>query len=139
MIERFTITPEGTLGQKQLSPGNHALVQKSLGLITAHLKLAGQAKFENGMKVKLLEAQYGIAEGKSEAHGSGQYREVPAGSHGEVLSQDELTKWVEVIVPLGSSGPLEPYHVRMFLAPKDIQIIAYPPGSPFVKRIGPHT
>jgi hypothetical protein len=91
------------------------------------------------MRVKLLTAQVGMAEGKSEAHGAGQYREVPAGSEGEVLSQDELTKWVEVIFPLHQSGPMEPYHVRSFLDAKELKIIAYPPGSPFVKRLGPHS
>lgn len=102
-------------------------------------KVAGQADFLNGMKVRLLEAEMGIAEGKSEPHGAGQYQEIPAGKLGEVMGQDELTGWVETIFPLDESGPMEPYHVRAFLEPKNLKIVAYPPGSPFVKRVGPHT
>lgn len=102
-------------------------------------RTAAQAQFENGMKVKLLTPQYGLAEGKSDAHGAGQYQEIHAGTHGEVLSQDATTGWVEVIFPLHQSGPLEPYHVRSFLDGKELRIIEYPPGSPFVQRRGPHT
>ncbi len=94
----------------------------------------GKAQFENGMKVRLLKAEYGIAEGKSEAHGAGQYREVASGTLGEVMGQDETTGWVEVIFPLKNSGPMEPYHVRCFLSPGDVKVVAYPPGSPFIER-----
>jgi hypothetical protein len=34
---------------------------------------------------------------------------------------------------------LEPYHVRAFVEPKQLKVMATPPGSPFIKRVGPHT
>lgn len=87
--------------------------------------------FQNGNLVQLKNADYGIAEGKSEAHGSGQYREVPANSIGEVMGQDPTTGMVEAIYPLHNSGPLEPYHVRMYHFPSEVTL------RPDLKRPGP--
>jgi hypothetical protein len=92
-------------------------------------------QYQNGNIVQLLVPEMGIAEGKSEAHGAGQWREVPAGKQGEVISQDPSTGWLEVIFPLDDSGPMEPYHVRMFLEPNQVKARpdVLPPG-PMVKR-----
>lgn len=76
--------------------------------------------FANGNMVQLKNSDYGIAEGKSEAHGSGEYREVKQNSIGEVMGQDPITGLVEVIYPLHNSGPMEPYHVRMHHFPSEI-------------------
>lgn len=83
--------------------------------------------------VRLKTDGYGMAEGKSEAHGAGQYQTIPAGSNGEVLGQDVTTGWVEVIFPL-DGGPLTPYHVKCFLAPNEIEHTNKQPPGPFIKR-----
>jgi hypothetical protein len=75
---------------------------------------------------------YGIAEGKSEAHGAGQYRSIPAGTVGEVLGTDSSTGWIEVIFPLKESSYLEPYHVRMFCEPGEVELSEG--STPFVQR-----
>lgn len=84
--------------------------------------------------VRLKEDCYGMAEGKSEDHGAGQYRLVPAGSSGEVLAQDPTTGWVEVIFPLDESAELEPYHVRCFVDASDLIHSQRQPPGPFIKR-----
>lgn len=83
--------------------------------------------------VRLKRDAYGMAEGKSEEHGAGQYQDVPAGSSGEVLGQDETTGWVEVIFPL-EGGVLTPYHVRCFVDANDLSHTQQQPPGPFVKR-----
>lgn len=83
--------------------------------------------------VRLKNDAYGLAEGKSEAHGAGQYQPVPAGSSGEVLAQDSTTGWVEVIFPL-DGGPMTPYHVRCFVDPSDLIHSTQSPPGPFIKR-----
>lgn len=83
--------------------------------------------------VRLKNPVWGMAEGKSEAHGAGQYQEVPVGSTGEVLGQDETTGWVEVIFPL-EGGEMTPYHVRCFVEPGDIEKTRLRPPGPFIKR-----
>lgn len=83
---------------------------------------ADDKKFKNGDIVRLEEAIYGITEGKSEAHGAGQYKEVPKNSMGEVLGQDDFTGWVEVIFegPQDKAKAMEPYHVRAFVEPEKL-------------------
>lgn len=92
------------------------------------------ADYEAPQIIRLKNEVYGIAEGKSDAHGNGQYQPVPAGSTGEVLGQDETTGWIEAIFPLDESGPLEPYHVRCFLEPSDVEGTRLRPPGPFIKR-----
>jgi hypothetical protein len=91
------------------------------------------AQFENAQVVRLKEDGYGMAVGKSEAHGAGQYQTVPAGSVGEVLAQDPTTGWVECIFPLDDSGPMEPYHVQLFCEPSDIEATRHR-NTPFIQR-----
>ena len=83
--------------------------------------------------VRLKTEGYGMAEGKSEAHGAGQYQSVPEGSTGEVLGQDPTTGWVEVIFPL-EGGPLSPYHVKCFVDATDLEHTRQKPPGPFIKR-----
>ena len=84
--------------------------------------------------VRLKDDGYGVAEGKSEEHGAGQYRNIPAGSEGEVLGQDPSTGWVEVIFPLHETSYLEPFHVKMFCNPSDIEHTNKTPPGTFIKR-----
>lgn len=84
--------------------------------------------------VRLKDDGYGVAEGKSEEHGAGQYQNIPAGSEGEVLGQDPSTGWVEVIFPLHETSYLEPYHVKMFCSPGDIEHTNKQPPGTFIKR-----
>lgn len=83
--------------------------------------------------VRLKNEGYGIAEGKSEAHGAGQYQSIAPGSEGEVLGQDPTTGWVEVIFPL-KGGNLTPYHVKIFCEPGEIEHTDKAPPGPFIKR-----
>jgi hypothetical protein len=87
--------------------------------------------------VRLEVAEYGVMEGKSEDHGAGQYKEIPKGSIGEVLGQDPSTGWVDVAFagPQAQAGPLEPYHVRAWIDPKNLTPMpnVAKPG-PFIKR-----
>lgn len=84
--------------------------------------------------VRLKNEGYGMAEGKSEEHGAGQYQSIPAGTEGEVLGQDTSTGWVEVIFPLHESSYMEPYHVKMFCEPGEIEHTNKQPPGPFIQR-----
>jgi intein/homing endonuclease len=83
--------------------------------------------------VRLKVEGYGMAEGKSEAHGAGQYQNIPMGTTGEVLYQDPSTGYVEAIFPL-KGGPLSPYHVKMYVNPSEIEHTDAKPPGPFIKR-----
>jgi hypothetical protein len=98
-------------------------------------KVGADVTFNNGDMVRLEESTYGIAEGKSEQHGAGQYREVIKNSIGEVLGQDQTTGWVEVIFPLNDTGPMEPYLVRLWIEPEKLtpMLNVKAPG-PFIRR-----
>jgi hypothetical protein len=94
----------------------------------------------NGMMVRLEEPTYGILEGKSEQHGAGRYKEIPAGSIGECLGADDvpvLGTIVDCIFagPCKNNGPMEPYHVRAHIEEKHLTVAGWvkAPG-PFVKR-----
>lgn len=95
---------------------------------------AANDEFQNGQTARLEEAEYGVAEGKSEEHGAGEYRPVPKGAVVEVLGQDPTTRWVDVAWPLRDSGPMEPYHVRLWVDPGKLTPLNR--GTPFVKRRG---
>lgn len=84
--------------------------------------------------VRIKDDAYGMAVGKSEENGAGQYQLVPAGSTGEVIAQDSTTGWVEVIVPIDDSGPMEPFHVQLFMEPSDLEHTRVRPPGPFIKR-----
>lgn len=95
------------------------------------------AEFNNSDMVRIEEDEWGVAVGKSDAHGNGRPTLIPKGSIGEVMGQDPTTGWVDVIFagPQAEAGKLEPYHVQAFLEPR--QLTPMPnvkkPG-PFVKR-----
>lgn len=93
--------------------------------------------FQNSDMVRIEETEWGIMEGKSEDHGAGQFKEIPARSIGEVLGQDPNTGWVDVAFagPQANAGPMEPYHVRAWVDPGKLTPM---PGiqkpGPFVRR-----
>lgn len=92
--------------------------------------------FENGNIVQLLEDDYGMAEGKSEAHGAGQYMSILKNTRGlgEVLGEDNIPgmgRVVEVIFPLDKSRELEPYHIRAWISPDKLK------ERPDLQRPGP--
>jgi hypothetical protein len=89
--------------------------------------------FEEGSIVRATAPVFGMAEGKSEEHGAGQYQEVPEGSTGQVLGQDPDLGWVEVIFPL-DGGELSPYHVRVFCNPDELKATRIRPPGPFIRR-----
>lgn len=91
------------------------------------------AEFQPPEIVRLKNEVWGMAEGKSEEYGAGQYQPVPEGSTGEVLGQDPSTGWVECIFPL-EGGPMTPYHVRCFVEPSDLEASRQSPPGPFIKR-----
>lgn len=84
--------------------------------------------FEEGESVRLEEATLGVLEGKSEEHGAGQYKEIPKNSIGDVVYQDKTTGLVEAVFvgPQRKAGPMEPYHIRVFLEPEQLTKL---PGS----------
>lgn len=91
--------------------------------------------FENSDMVRINSDEYGIAEGKSEEHGAGQWKTIKKNSIGEVLGQDQTTGWVDVIFPIHDSGPMEPYHIRAWIEPANLTPM---PGiqkpGPFIRR-----
>ena len=95
---------------------------------------ANETDFVGGEIIRIKNPAFGIAEGKSEAHGAGQYHEVPAGSTGEVIGQDPTTGWVDVIFPLDESGPMEPFHVRCFLEQGEVTKTRIRQPGPFIQR-----
>lgn len=117
-------------GNKSIQPGD---VCDSWYHESKESKTAAE-EFAAPQIVRLKVEGYGMAEGKSEEHGSGQYKSIPMGSTGEVLYQDPATGWVEVIFPLHESSYLEPYHVRMFCDPSDLAPTNTAPPGPFIKR-----
>jgi Zn ribbon nucleic-acid-binding protein len=88
-------------------------------------------EFQNSDMVRIEDDELGIAEGKSEGHGAGEYRNIPKNSIGEVLGQDPTTGWVDCIFPLHDSGPMEPFHVRAWIDPSKLT------PMPNIKRPGP--
>lgn len=110
------------------NPGNPGVGGTYSKVITSEFKA-----FEEGSIVRAVNEVFGIAEGKSEEHGAGQYKEIPAGATGEVLSQDPTLGWVEVIFPL-DGGELTPYHVRVFCEPDDLKTTRLRSPGPFIKR-----
>jgi hypothetical protein len=70
---------------------------------------------------------WGQMEGKSEAHGAGQYHEVQARrpdgqpQHAEVMGQDPTTGWIEIIISNDAGKAMEPFLTRCFVEPSDIE------------------
>jgi hypothetical protein len=88
-------------------------------------------EFKSGQRVRLMtESEMGILQGKSVAHGAGQYKEIPMNSVGEVIGQDPTTGWVDVIFegPQKDAGPLEPFSVRAWLEPEKLGLLG---GRPY--------
>lgn len=96
-------------------------------------KTAAGETFSPPEIVRLLEPVYAMKEGREGATDAGQYTEIPAGSVGEVLGQDETTGWVEVIFPL-DGGPMTSYHARAFVDAKDLKKTRMRNQSPWFGR-----
>lgn len=96
----------------------------------SHTAAAGDT-FENSDMVRINSDEYGIAEGKSEEHGSGQWKTIKKNSIGEVLGQDPTTGWVDCAFPIHDSGPMEPYHIRAWIEPANLT------KMPGIKKPGP--
>lgn len=80
------------------------------------------ADFQAPQVVRLKNDGMGQAQGpEAGQYGDGEYRNVPAGTLGEVRHQDERTGWVEVAFPLDDTGSHEPFHVVMYLTPSEIE------------------
>lgn len=95
------------------------------------------AEFNPPEIVRLKNDVKGLAEGPVQGqYGDGEYRDVPAGSTGEVRSVDQVGSqtWVEVIFPLDDSGYHEPFHVRVFVDASDIEPTQQTPPGPFIRR-----
>ncbi len=137
-IPHVSVDPSGMEGSQALGRHNSnpkpeyrdMLAQWNQRISSEGWKLSAQG-FQNGDMAQLLVPEVGIAEGKSEAHGSGQWRDIGKGQVGEVMGQDATTGWVEVIFPLHDTGPMEPYHVRMFVEPEKLR------ARPDVRKPGP--
>jgi hypothetical protein len=141
--EQMQLVPPGTLpvgvpappGSTVSVPG--ARPQSPFNPMQQNHTYSAAQDFQNGDMVRLEEATYGIAEGKSDVHGNGSYKEIPENSIGEVLGQDPTTGWVDVAFagPQANAGPLEPYHVRAWLEPEKLTPApnVAPPG-PFIRR-----
>lgn len=115
--------PAGPFNQVQM-PGTYS---------SADWEFVAAGEYQNGDMVRLKEAELGQMVGKSEAHGAGGWKEVPANSIGEVMGQDPTTGWVEVNFagPQKDAGPMEPYHVQLFLEPEKLV------AAPEVRKPGP--
>lgn len=99
--------------------------------------LFDQSQWGN-LQVRLNKPHYGIMQGKSELHGAGQYKEIPAGSIGTLMEAvDDLGGQANVIFagPQAQAGELQPYHVQAWIPLKDLTPMPgiQPPG-PFIKR-----
>jgi hypothetical protein len=80
-----------------------------------------EMEYEPGQWVRLIEAQYGTAQGPSVEHGDGEMREVPAGAVCEVFAVDRTTSWLTLHFDLEDSGPREPYRVELIVGPKEVE------------------
>lgn len=113
-------------GAKQPGPANPLQLQ---------MTYSKTSDFQPQQVVRLKNDAMGIAEGPEQGlYGDGEYREVPAGTLGEVRDQEPSTGWIEVIFPLDDSGPHEPFHVKMFLNASDIEPTNQ--TNAFIKRQG---
>jgi hypothetical protein len=91
----------------------------------------------NGAMVQIIGTDMGIAEGPDTTNPMhGQYMDIRSNTKGigEVMGTDELPGLghvVEVIFPLDKTGPLQPYHIRAWLRPEQVQV------RPDIQKPGP--
>jgi hypothetical protein len=93
--------------------------------------------FQNGNMVQIVGTDMGVAEGPDTTNPMhGQYLDIKSNTRGlgEVMGMDELPgvgQVVEVIFPLDKTGELQPYHIRAWLRPDQLQL------RPDLRRPGP--
>jgi hypothetical protein len=93
--------------------------------------------FKNGSMVQIVGTDMGVAEGPDRNNAlHGQYLDIRSNTKGlgEVMGIDTLPDMgqvVEVIFPLDKTGPLQPYHIRAWLRPDQLQL------RPDIRRPGP--
>lgn len=90
--------------------------------------------FASGNMISTKYEDWGTYIGRSDAHGSGQPAKIPAGSVGEVLSQDPTTKMINVLFEnklTEKMGPLEPNGITAWYLPSELTV------RPDVRRPGP--
>lgn len=89
--------------------------------------------FENGDMIRLDKEEYGLAEGRSEEHGAGQYVMIPKNSIGEALGTDRTTGWTHCLFtgPMKNNGPMEPWGVSAWIDGSNLT------AMPNVRKPGP--
>lgn len=94
------------------------------------------AQFNAPEPVRAKKPLMGLAEGPVPGqYGDGEYREVPAGSPGEVRHQDATTGWIECAFDLNNSGENEPYRITVYVEPGDIESAGdLTPSDPAIRR-----
>lgn len=91
------------------------------------------ADFQNGQIVQIKDVGDGVWFGRSDAHGSGQPAQIPAGTVGEVMGEDPNTHLVDVIFPsvADKNGKMEPYGARGWFMKFELE------PRPDIKQPGP--
>lgn len=89
--------------------------------------------FQNGDMVRLDKEEYGVAEGRSEEHGAGQYVLIPKNSIGEALGTDQTTGWTHCLFtgPMKDNGPMQPWGVSAWIDGSNLT------AMPNVRKPGP--
>lgn len=95
----------------------------------------------NGSMVQIVGTDMGVAEGPDPTNPMhGQHMDIKSNTKGigEVMGMDDVPgmgSMVEVIFPLDKTGPLQPYHIRAWLRPEQVQLRPdiRPPG-PMIQR-----
>lgn len=131
----YSRVENGNQNSKTIANANRADDEESW-VFTNEISHAGiiAAQFNNSDMVRLEDDELmGVLQGKSEAHGAGQFKHVPKGSIGEVLGEDPTTGWVYVRFagPQANAGPMEPIAVQAWIEPAMLT------AMPNVRKPGP--
>jgi hypothetical protein len=99
-------------------------------------RVAAETTFQNSDIVRLEVEEYGVAQGRSEDHGAGQWKKIPKNSLGEVLGTDPTTGWVNCLFtgPCKNNGPMEPHGVTAWIEPQNLSASNTPKPGPAVRR-----
>lgn len=99
-------------------------------------RVATESTFQNSDIVRLEVEEYGVAQGRSEDHGAGQWKKIPKNSLGEVLGTDPTTGWVNCLFtgPCKNNGPMEPHGVTAWIEPQNLSASNTPKPGPAVRR-----
>lgn len=130
--------PGTTPGGLESPPGAYSVPgakpQSPANPLQNQMTYSRTADFQAPQVVRLKKPGMGLAYGpESGQYGDGDYRDIPAGTLGEVRDQDQRTGWVEVAFPLDDTGAHEPFHVVMYLNPSDIELTDQ--TNAFIRRV----